>query len=130
MATCDWALLCDYAFLDVNRKLCLIGIFDRILVPAVPTTQHQAAIALKLVGEPKEDVQLRLEVVRPTGEVLARLEGGGQLGDAGTAEIHMGMAGLPLPDFGIYAFNLYIADELVRTLGVTVSRPLQDGPAS
>lgn len=129
MATCDWALLCDYAFLDVNRKLCLIGIFDRIVTPAVPTAQHQAALALRLVGEPKESVRLRLEVVRPTGEVLARMDGGGELGDAGTAEIHMGMAGLPLPDFGIYAFNIYIADELVRTIGVTVGRPPQDAPA-
>ena len=130
MATCDWAVLCDYAFLDVNRKLCLIGIFDRILAAAVPATQHQAALALKLVGEPKEQVQLRLEVVRPTGEVLARVEGGGELSEAGTAELHMGMAGLPLPDFGIYAFNLYIANELVRTIGVTVTRPPQAGPTT
>ena len=129
MATCDWALLCDYAFQDVNRKLCVIGIFDRIFVAAVPATQHQAALALKLVGEPRERVQLRLEVVRPTGEVLARIEGGGELGEAGTAEIHLGMAGLPLPDFGIYAFNLYVGDQLARTLGVTVSQPPQENPA-
>ncbi len=130
MATCDWALLCDYAFLDVSRKLCLIGIFDRIVVPAVPATQHQAALALKLVGEPKESVRLRVEVIRPTGEVLAKIEGGGELGEAGTAEIHMGMAGLPLPDFGIYAFNLYIGDQLARTIAVTVSRPPQAGATS
>ncbi len=130
MATCDWAVLCDYAFQDVHRKLCLIGIFDRIFAPAVPTTHHQAAFALKLVGEPKEQVRLRLEVVRPTGEVLARIDGGGELGEGGTAEIHMGMAGLPLPDFGIYAFNLYIGDQLARSLGVTVARTPQPPPAS
>ncbi len=128
MATCDWALLCDYAFQDVNRKLCVIGIFDRIFAPAVPATQHQAALALKLVGEPRERVRIRLEVVRPTGEVLARIEGGGELGEAGTAEIHLGMAGLPLPDFGIYAFNLFVGDQLARTLGVTVSQPPQANP--
>ncbi len=129
MATCDWALLCDYAFHDVHRKLCLIGIFDRIFAPAVPATQHQAAFVLKLVGEPQETVQLRLEVVRPTGEVLARITGEGRLGEAGTAEVHMGLAGLPLPDLGIYAFNLYVGDQLARSLGVTVSRPPEAPPA-
>ena len=127
MATCDWALLCDYAFLDVNRKLCLIGIFDRVVAPAVPATQHQAALALKFVGEPKEDVRLRVEVVRPTGEILAKLEGGGELGEGGTAEIHLGMAGVPLPEFGIYAFNRYIGERLARTVGVTVSRAPESG---
>ncbi len=90
---------------------------------------HQAALALKLVGEPTERVRLRVEVVRPTGEVLARIEGDGEQGDRGTAEVHMGMAGLPLPDFGIYAFNLYIADALARSLAVTVARPPQEAPA-
>jgi uncharacterized protein DUF6941 len=128
MATCEWAILCDYAFLDVNRKLCLIGIFDRIAAPAVPATHHQAALALKLVGEPGERVRLRLEAVRPTGETLMRIEGDGELGEGGTAEIHMGMAGLPLPDYGIYAFNLYIGDELARSVALTVTRPPLDAP--
>lgn len=128
MAKCDWGILCDYAFLDVGRKMCLIGIFDRIFAPAVPATHHQAALALKLVGEPKEKVQLRVEIIRPNGDVLAKVEGGAELGDAGTAEIQMGMAGLPLPDFGIYGFNVYIGDELAKTITVSVSRPVQKAP--
>ncbi|MFQ5880955.1 MAG: hypothetical protein ACE5I9_00595 [Candidatus Methylomirabilales bacterium] len=108
--------------------MCLIGIFDRIFASAVPATHHQAALALKLVGEPKERVQLRVEIVRPTGEVLKKIEVGGELNDVGTAEIPIGMAGLPLPDFGIYAFNVYIGDELARTIGITVVRPPQKSP--
>ena len=94
MATCDWAIVCDYAFLDVTRKVCLIGVFDRIFTPAVPSVHPQAALALRLVGNPNETVDLRAEIIRPTGELLARIEGRGELGDAGTAEVHMGMAGL------------------------------------
>ena len=45
MAECDWAILCDYSFLDVSRKMCLIGIFDKITAANVPATHHQAALA-------------------------------------------------------------------------------------
>jgi len=121
MATCDWAIVCDYAFLDITRKVCLIGVFDRIFTPAVPSVHPQAALALRLVGNPNETVDLRADIIRPTGELLARIEGRGELGDAGTAEVHMGMAGLPLPDFGIYAFNVYLGDALAKTIAITVA---------
>jgi hypothetical protein len=26
MAGCDWAIVCDYAFLDIGRKMCMIGV--------------------------------------------------------------------------------------------------------
>jgi hypothetical protein len=128
VATCDWGILCDYAFLDERRKICLIGIFDRIIAPAVPAIHHQAALALKLIGEPREKVQFRVEIIRPTGEVLAKMGGEGELGPSGTAEINMGMAAMPLPDFGIYAFNVYIGEDLAKAIGVTVSRPPQESP--
>lgn len=128
MATCEWALLCDYAFLDVSRKICLVGIFDRISAKSVPAVHHQAAIAMKFVGEPKEKIILKIEIIRPTGEVLTRIEGGGELGIAGTAEIQFSMASLPIPDFGIYAFNIYIGNDLAKAIGITVARPTQEPP--
>ena len=123
MAKCDWAILCDYAFLDEKRKTCMIGVFDRIFAPSVPATHHQAALALKLVGESKEKVDLRIDIIRPNGGVLVTLRGGGELSEVGTTEITMGLQGMPLPDFGIYAFNVYIGDELDKTIGITVAHP-------
>ncbi len=125
MAKCDWAILCDYAFLDEKRKTCMIGVFDRIFAPAVPATHHQASLAIKLVGEPKEKVEIKIDIVRPNGAVLATLQGGGELSDAGTTEITLGLAALPLPDFGIYSFNIFIATELDKTIGMTVALPPQ-----
>lgn len=125
MTKCEWALLCDYAFLDVGRKMCVIGIFDRIYALNVPATHHQAALAMKLVGEPKEKVKLKIEIVRPTGGVLARVEGSGELSETGTAEIQFNVGNLLLPDWGIYAFNVYIGDELAKPIGIMVTRPPQ-----
>lgn len=125
MATCEWAILCDYAFQDSGRKNCLIGIFDRIFVTRVPASHHQAAVVIKLVGEPQERVQIRLAITRPGGDALAEVGGQGQLSDAGTVELSLNLANLPLPDFGIYAINIFVNDALAKTATFTVTRPPQ-----
>jgi hypothetical protein len=128
VADCDWAILCDYAFHDVNRKTCLIGIFDRINVPSVPTTHHQAALALKFVGDAREKVTFKIEVVRPAGGTLTSVGGEIELAEAGSGELQLNMAGLPLPDFGPYAFNVYLGGQLAKTTTFTVAE-LRPQPA-
>jgi len=122
VAKCDWAIVCDHAFFDEDRKMCMVGVFDRIFARAVPATHLQAFLVLKLVGEPKEKAKVRVDIIRPYGDVLGKIEGTSELGDDGTSQLKLGIRGLPLPDFGIYAFNIYIADELDKTIGVTVTR--------
>jgi len=125
MAECDWAVLCDYAFLDVNRKMCLIGTFDRVYAPAVPSGLHQAAIAMKLLGTPNETAHFRLEITRPNeGGQLITAQGSAVLGDSGTADVQFNIAGLPLPDYGVYSINVYVDDGAPRTVGFQVMRPL------
>jgi hypothetical protein len=128
MAEIEWAILCDYAFLDAGRKSCLIGVFDRIFTPRVPATHHQAALALKLIGDATEKVALKIEITRPQGGVLVTLGAETQLTDSGTVELQINMAGLQLPDFGLYAFNIYLGDQLAKSVGVTVSTPPQPPP--
>lgn len=130
MADVDWAILCDYSFLDVSRKMCLIGIFDRIFADNVPAVHQQAALAFKLVGDAHEQVQFRMELTRPEGRgVIAKIEGGGELADNGTAQLHVNINGLVLPDFGEYAFNVYIGDQPPKLVTFTVARrPQTAGP--
>ncbi len=125
MVSVEWAVLCDYAFQDAGRKTCIIGIFDRIFAAGVPATHHQAAVVIKLVGEPQERINLRLAISRPTGETLAEVRGEGRLSDTGTEEIKLNLANFPLPDFGIYGINIYVGDTLAKTVTFTVTRPPQ-----
>lgn len=125
MAECDWAILCDYAFLDVGRKMCMIGAFDRVFAPAVPSALHQSSLAMKLLGNPNETVNFKVEIIRPTGGQLAAFEGSVQVAEAGAAEIQFNIAGLPLPDYGLYSFNIYVENELLKTAGFLVMQPPQ-----
>jgi|SRR5678816_2060314 hypothetical protein len=122
MADCDWMILCNYAFRDEGKRTCLIGTFDRIFVKNVPTMRSSMALAFKLIGDPDERVLFKMQLIRPTGGELAQMGGETRLSDLGTNEINLNFAGVQLPDFGIYAFNLLINDQLVRAATFTVSK--------
>jgi len=125
MAECEWAILCDYSFLDANRKTCIIGAFDKICTPMVPAVLHQSSLAIKFLGQPNTSINFKMEAVRPTGAQLIRFEGTVQLGETGTAEMQLNIAGLALPDFGPYAFNIYEGDALLKTITFLVDKPPQ-----
>jgi len=123
MAECDWAVLCDYAFQDIGRKTCLIGIFDRVFATQVPTVLLQAALGIKLLGNPGEQVAFRIEIIRPTGGQLATFGGNVVIAESGSLEVSVRMAGLQLPDFGVYGLNIYTAESLAKTVSFSVSQP-------
>lgn len=121
MADCDWAILCDHAFPDINRKMCLIGIFDTVNTARVPASLQSCTLAVKMIGDPNERVALRLEVQRPTGATLTEVSIEVVLdAKTGTAEIQLSLEGLPLPDVGDYAFNVFAGTALVRTVLIKV----------
>jgi hypothetical protein len=125
MAECDWAILCDYAFQDIGRKTCLIGVFDRIFALTVPTVLIQAAIGLKLLGFPGEQVAFRVEIIRPTGSQLATFGGNVVIAENGSLEVQVRMAGLQLPDFGVYGLNIYAGEVLAKNVSFLVTKPPQ-----
>ena len=130
MAECDWAILCDYAFQDVGRKTCMIGVFDRVFSPNVPSMLHQASLGLKLLGTPGEQLNFRVEIIRPTGGQLATLGGNVVIAENGTLEVQVRMAGLQLPDFGVYGFNIYAGDALIKNVSFLVTQPPQPAQQS
>ena len=124
MAEVEWAMMCDYAFKDSGNKSCLIGIFDRIFSQGVPTILNRASLAIKISGEPKENANIKIEMVRPTGGTLTTIQSDIVLGDNGAAEIQAALQGLPLPDWGIYGFNIYLGEVMSpKTVTITVVEP-------
>lgn len=123
MAECDWAILCDYAFLDVNRKQCLIGAFDRIFSPNVPSILPHASVGMKILGNPGERVNFRLEIIRPVGTQLLSAQGSALIADSGNADVQFNLVNTALPDHGVYSINIYVNDELSRPVTFQVVAP-------
>lgn len=98
--------MCDYAFPAQHGKLCMVGIFDVIFVQDVPRTHPSAAIGFSIMGEPGEQVQMKLEIIGPSGAVLFTVEPDFVLPDAGNAFGHMPLPPLQLKEFGRYAIQI------------------------
>jgi hypothetical protein len=130
MAECDWAILCDYAFHDAGRKTCMIGVFDRVFTTNVPTVLLQAALAVKFLGSSGEQVNFRVEIIRPTGGQLATFGGSIVIAENGTVELQVRMAGLQLPDFGVYGLNIYAGETLIKNVSFQVGQPPQPAQQS
>lgn len=130
MAECDWAILCDYAFLDAGRKQCIIGAFDRVFAANVPTGLPKMSVAVKVIGNPNEHFRFKLELIRPTGIELLHANGEITIAESGTADIQFNLVNTALPDHGVYAVNIYLNDELARavTFQVTAPAPPQQPP--
>lgn len=125
MAECDWAILCDYAFLDAGRKQCIIGAFDHVFTANVPTALPKASVAVKVIGSPDEHFRFKMEIIRPTGIELLHVNGEVTIAESGSADIQFNLVNTALPDFGVYSVNIYLNDELARavTFQVTAQSP-------
>ena len=123
MAECEWVILCDYTFRDQRNKVCLIGKFDRIYAENVPATHHQAAVVARLIGEAHEKPSFRIEILRPTDGSLGKFEGTADLGDSGAVEVNLNIGRLVLPDFGSYAFQVFVDDQLSKEATFIVMKP-------
>jgi hypothetical protein len=75
MAEVEYMHICDYAFPAQGGKPCIIGIFDRIIALAFPVAHALMSVAIHLQGTAHEIVPIHVEVGRPNGDVIVRLDG-------------------------------------------------------
>lgn len=120
MAECDWIILCDYAFPAMHAKLCMIGIFDTVFTPSVPTMHPRAMIGFSLIGEPGESGTMKLEVIGPTGKIISTADAQFTLPDAGSAFGHLEIQNLLLEELGRYAIQINLGEGLPKQAWLTL----------
>jgi|SRR5438093_9486014 len=120
MAECDWVLLCDYAFPDLRGKLCIIGVFDTIFAKDLPTRHERAAIAFSIIGEPGEALRIKLEIIGPSGKVIAKAHVEAMLPDAGGAQGHIEIRQLVLEEYGRHAIQIDTGDGVPKAAWFTL----------
>ena len=123
--------LCDYSFPGENGKPCIIGIFDRIGVSGFPAAHPLMSIAIQLRGTAHETVPIKIELGRPNGGVLVRMEGQVAVGDGGGAFINFNLVNTQFPDAGRYTVNVFSADRTLVSHSLHLAKvqsPLQTAP--
>ena len=119
MAEVEYLHICDYAFAGEGGKACIIGVFEAISAPAFPCTHPMMYVAAKFQGTAHEVVRARLEISRPNGEPLVRMEPELVMSAEGTGNLNVQMVGIAFPEPGRYTVRI-LSDG--RTL---VSQPLR-----
>ncbi len=109
----DFAVLADYALIDQQGKLSIIGIFQHVWVTAFPTVNARTHLVLRVRGRRTEigTHSIRIKFTDGDGQELMGGEGTVQFGEpvAGVTELEAGAVlvfDIPLPRPGQYAFEI------------------------
>lgn len=115
MANVEYMHICDYAFPAQGGKPCIIGIFEIIWAAAFPATHPRMSIAIQLRGTPHEVIPFVIELGRPNGDVLSRVEGQVPASEDGGAFIGGEMINLLFAEAGRYTIKVSSAGQVLTT---------------
>lgn len=126
MAELDYAYLADYAQIDSGKISALGASYTHATVPSLPATWMTSVVGRIRVAEDEDPVGLRLEMTPPEDNYLMRFET--EIARAEDMRPYRGRVGLlftvttqiPLTLEGLYSFDIYVNDQLVRTLAFEV----------
>jgi hypothetical protein len=132
----DFAVLSDYALIDQQGKLSVLGIFQHVWVASFPATHPRTHLVLRVKGKRTEigDHAMRIRFVDDQGHELMGGDGTVQFGEppAGVTEVEAGAVlvfDVPLPHPGTYAFEISLGGSAVRvSLSAALIPPPPTGP--
>jgi len=117
----DFAVLADYALIDQQGKLSVLGIFQHVWVASFPAVHPRTHLVLRVRGRRTEigEHRIRIRFVDEDGQELMGGEGTVQFGEppAGVTEVEAGAVlvfDVPLPRPGAYAFEIILAENVVK----------------
>jgi len=117
----DFAVLADYALIDQQGKLSVLGIFQHVWVASFPAVHPRTHLVLRVRGRRTEigEHRIRIRFVDDQGQELMGGDGTVQFGEppAGVTEVEAGAVlvfDVPLPRPGVYGFEIILSDNVVR----------------
>ncbi len=118
MPTIKYAHICEYARVDPGGVVSIIGIFDTLYAPNIPSNFPLMHVVTCLSGQSGEKFQFFTRLSDPEGAVLRSappVEIAIHQDDASTTQIN-GYFGMVFPVFGIYSLEILIDEMVVYTI--------------
>jgi hypothetical protein len=117
----DFAVLADYALIDQQGKLSVLGIFQHVWVVDFPSVHPRTHLVLRVRGRRTEigEHPIRIRFVDDRGQELIGGDGTVQFGEppAGVTEVEAGAVlvfDVPLPRAGLFAFEIRLGEQVLR----------------
>ncbi len=121
-----YSLLCDSAFLSIDRKVNIIGVFETIKAASFPVS-HPKFVLVGSVSPSKKDFKMAVEIVKDTGKSilnqaqerevsLPALESGKNF------NFIIDIVNTIFPEMGVYSVNLLIDGKSISSQKLTVAK--------
>jgi hypothetical protein len=124
MPSIKYAHVCEYARIDVNGTVSIIGIFDTINAPALPVNFPFLHVITSLTGHKGETFQFQTRLSAPDGKILQAAPAVAiafhQL-ESSTNQIN-GYLGVVFPAYGVYSIEFVIDGISVHTIPFRVTQ--------
>ncbi|HSW89250.1 MAG TPA: hypothetical protein VLH19_00050 [Patescibacteria group bacterium] len=127
--TLQFITLADYIITAEDKKMSVIGMFDKVFVRELPAVHRQMWLAVGLVGKSGEQKMLSLRVLAPSGSEEVKTELQFTIGDNGKSTLTVNFDGFPIKETGIFTIQLMDGTSVVG--GTTFEAiKVQEQPAS
>jgi len=123
----DLIALADYAMTSEDKKLSIIGIFDKIFVRTLPTTHARMAFVVTFVGEPNSEETLALRILGPSGNEEFNADVKISFGTNGRFNFVSNFEGFPVKEVGTYRFVFEQNKKEVASYPLEVLQVKEDG---
>jgi len=137
MPEIDFMVLSDYVRAEGGVLHIIAGGVDRIQVPSVPTA-HNIGVAIRLSMTRNEcDRRHRLELIFQNQDGQRLMDFRAEFGATYPKDVPPGWPafgvvplnlGLPIPDLGIYSFEVLIDDQHKKSVSVMVEQQVRPQP--
>jgi hypothetical protein len=99
--------ICDYASVDRDGKLSIMGIFREMYVNKMPAYIAHFYVAASIKGDPEKSFDVNIEVTSPNGKLtIPKQEVTVQIGIGGMTNLVTDIINLPLEITGDYKITL------------------------
>jgi hypothetical protein len=122
----DFAIVADYALIDQQGKLSVLGMFQHVWLTSFPSVCPRTHLVLRVRGRRTEIGvhSIRIRFVDEAGTELLGGEGTVQFGEppAGVVDVEAGAVlvfDVPLPRPGTYAFEISLDGEVATRVPLT-----------
>jgi len=112
--------IADYALLSEDKKLSVIGIFDKVLVQELPASHSKLSFVAVLKGEPHKESQLKIKAVSPSKTELFSANANIKFGENGKTNLVSNLEGFPFPEVGSYSFIIELDGSLIAEYALDV----------
>jgi len=103
--------ICDYAMVDREGKMSIVGIFREMYADKIPSYIHHFYVAASIVGTPETAYDITVNFTSPNGKPTIRpQEVTVQIGLGGLTNLVTDIINLPLESTGQYTITLTTND--------------------